>query len=679
MERKSLRELVAQKQVFAPIVWDVMSAKCAEIAGFEATLLSGGVVAGNCATPDIGLITADDLVRITGYVCQASKLPCCIDADDGYGETPLHAYRTTKRLADAGAMSLTLDDTTGFRGYGRWAQQLRRGDPFGTIPHPCVSRDTFLAKTRASLDACSGSECMLIARTESALEYGIEEAIERCIRAEELGAEMTLVIGLRTLEEGKEIAKYVKGWKMWPDVMAPGGIPDVEFADIEKLGFNFIMMEESVRLVEAGYNPIILREGMQHALKTAEKAITSISAPVRGKKDIAKVASISSGSEEIGALIADTLEKLPPECVIEVQESNGLEITCEVMKGMQFDRGYLTSHMVTDTKHMEAVLEDPLILLTDQKIISIDDLLPILEQVKHAGRSLFIVSDSIETEPLAALIVNRMRGKFSCVCAKAPSFGERKKDLLGDMAVLTGATVISAELGMLLKETTLNQLGRADKVICTGENSTIIGGKGDKTRIENRIDHIRNLLGTAEFDYDKMKLSERLSKLLGGIAVIKVGAPTEVEMQEKKLRIEDAVHAIEAAKKEGIVPGGAMAFIQAAKKIFAVEKSKDESENMGRTVVARALYAPLKQIAENSGVEGGVVLKRVLGSSNPNYGFDARSKRMCDLLECGIIDPTGVVLTALRNAVSVASVVLMAESLVGEMNPTAGNATLHTK
>lgn len=281
--------------------------------------------------------------------------------------------------------------------------------------------------------------------------------------------------------------------------------------------------------------------------------------------------------------------------------------------------------------------------------------------------------------PLAALIVNRMRGKFSCVCAKAPSFGERKKDLLGDMAVLTGATVISAELGMLLKETTLNQLGRADKVICTGENSTIIGGKGDKTCIENRIVYIRNLLGMAEFDYDKMKLSERLSKLLGGIAVIKVGAPTEVEMQEKKLRIEDAVHAIEAAKKEGIVPGGAMAFIQAAKKIFAVEKSKDESENMGRTVVARALYAPLKQIAENSGVEGGVVLKRVLGSSNPNYGFDARSKRMCDLLECGIIDPTGVVLTALRNAVSVASVVLMAESLVGEMNPTAGNATLHTK
>ena len=240
MERKSLRELVAEKQIFAPIVWDVMSAKCAEIAGFEATLLSGGVVAGNCATPDVGLITADDLVRITGNVCAASPLPCCIDADDGYGETPLHAYRTTKRLADAGAMALTLDDTTGTRGYGRWAQALRSGTPFGQIPHPAVSRDVFLAKTRAALDACSGTECMLIARTETALQYGLDEAIERCIRAEELGAEMTLVIGLRTLEEGTQVAEHVKGWKMWPDVMAPGGIPDVNFEDIEKLGFNYV-------------------------------------------------------------------------------------------------------------------------------------------------------------------------------------------------------------------------------------------------------------------------------------------------------------------------------------------------------------------------------------------------------------------------------------------------------
>lgn len=240
-KRKTLRELVAEKQIFAPCVWDLMSARAAEQAGYEATLLSGGALAEwVCGLPDIGLITADDLVRATEYITAESEIPCCVDADDGYGETPLHAYRTTKRLADAGAMALTLDDTTGTRGYGRWAQALRGGTPFGQIPHPAVSRDVFLAKTRASLDACSGTECMLIARTETALEYGLEEAIERCIRAEELGAEMTLVIGLRTLEEGAEVAKYVKGWKMWPDVMAPGGVPDVNFEDIEKLGFNYI-------------------------------------------------------------------------------------------------------------------------------------------------------------------------------------------------------------------------------------------------------------------------------------------------------------------------------------------------------------------------------------------------------------------------------------------------------
>ncbi|HRX58139.1 MAG TPA: isocitrate lyase/PEP mutase family protein [Eubacteriales bacterium] len=240
MERKTLRELVSQKQIFAPIIWDVMSAKCAEMAGFEATLLSGGVVAGNCATPDIGLITSDDLVRVTGNVCRASALPCCIDADDGYGETPLHAYHTTKRLAEAGAMSLTLDDTTGVRGYNRWGVQLRSGTPFGEIPHPTVSRDVFLAKTRAALDACDGTDCMLIARTEAALQYGLDEAIERCVRAEELGAEMTLIIGLMNLEQAQYVAKYVKGWKMWPDIMAPGGVPDVEFEDLEKLGFNYI-------------------------------------------------------------------------------------------------------------------------------------------------------------------------------------------------------------------------------------------------------------------------------------------------------------------------------------------------------------------------------------------------------------------------------------------------------
>lgn len=262
MERKTLRELVAQKQIFAPIVWDVLSAKAAEIAGFEATLLSGGVVAGNCATPDIGIISADDLVRVTENVCTASPLPCCIDADDGYGETPLHAYRTTRRLAEAGAMSLTLDDTTGVRGYNRWGMELRSGVPFGQIKHPVVSRDVFLAKTRASLDACADNDCMLIARTECALQEGLDEAIERCLRAEELGAEMTLVIGLMTLEQAKEVAKHVKGWKMWPDVMAPNGKPDVEMDDLADLGFNYI----TAHLLQKGANYRMVDVG-EHTLK----------------------------------------------------------------------------------------------------------------------------------------------------------------------------------------------------------------------------------------------------------------------------------------------------------------------------------------------------------------------------------------------------------------------------
>lgn len=248
MERKTLRELVAKKQIFAPIVWDVMSARCAELAGYEATLLSGGCVAHACGTPDLGLITADDLVRVTGYVCAASPLPCCVDADDGYGATPLHAYRTVKRLAEAGAMSLTLDDTTGVRGYGRWAQELRSGMGFGNIEHPVVSRDTFLAKTRAALDACAGTDCMLIARTECALQEGLDEAIERCIRAEELGAEMTLIIGLMTIEDARKVAKYVKGWKMWPDIMAPGGVPDADMDELAELGFNFV----TAHLLEKG-------------------------------------------------------------------------------------------------------------------------------------------------------------------------------------------------------------------------------------------------------------------------------------------------------------------------------------------------------------------------------------------------------------------------------------------
>lgn len=440
----------------------------------------------------------------------------------------------------------------------------------------------------------------------------------------------------------------------------------------------YSMMEEGVKLVEAGFNPVMLRNGMQEGLKVAEEAILALARPIQGKEDIAHIASISSGDEEIGRLMADTMEKLPPECVMEVQESNGTDVTCEVVEGMQFDRGYLTTHMITDSQRMEAVLHDPLILLTDQKINSIDELLPILEQVKKAGKSLFIVSDMIETEPLAALIVNRMRGKISLVCAKAPSFGERKKDLLEDMAVLTGGTVISGELGMQLRDTTLLQLGQADKVVCTHETSTIIGGKGKAERIASRIRQVRDALALAEFDYDRLKLSERLSKLQGGIGVIKVGAPTEVEMQEKKLRIEDAVHAIEAGRKKGVVPGGATAYIRGAQAVLEGCEGEDDI-TVGKKLVAKALAKPLVQIAENSGEEGSVILSYVMKEKKRGYGYDAKKKKICNLTEKGIIDSAGVAITALRNAVSVASTVIMAESLIGEMEPPKGKAAVHTK
>lgn len=435
----------------------------------------------------------------------------------------------------------------------------------------------------------------------------------------------------------------------------------------------YSMMEEGVRLVEAGFNPVLLRKGMQEGLKIAEDAILMLSKPMQGKEDIARIASISSGDEELGRLMADTMAELPPECVMEVQESNGIDVTCEVVEGMQFDRGYLTSHMITDSQRMEAVLHDPLILLTDQKINSIDELLPVLEQVKKEGKSLFVVSDTIETEPLAALIVNRMRGKISLVCAKAPSFGERKKDLLEDMAALTGGKVISKELGMQLADTTLSHLGRADKVVCTHETSTIIGGKGKPECIASRISQIREALALAEYDYDRLKLSERLSKLQGGIAVIKVGAPTEVEMQEKKLRIEDAVHSIEAAKGNGVVPGGATALIRGAQAVTEVCRGEDD-EAVGAKLVAKALTKPLMQIAENGGEEGSVILTRVMKEKKKWYGYDGKTKEICDLTERGILDPADVVITALRNAVSVASTVIMAESLAGEMEPPKGKS-----
>ena len=425
------------------------------------------------------------------------------------------------------------------------------------------------------------------------------------------------------------------------------------------------MIREGVRCVEAGANPVFLRAGMQAALAAALDDLRSQARPVSGSGDILRIASISSGSEEIGRLIADAMEKLPAGAVISIDESNGMDTWCEVVEGMEFDRGYLTPHMVTDPSRMEAVLDKPYLLITDRKITSIDELLPVMELVKGRGRPLFIISDGVENEPLAALIVNRMRGKFSCVCAKAPSFGDRRRDLLQDFATVTGGTVVSSELDMPLRETGLELLGEADRVVCTSGNTVIIGGKGDPEEVRRRIAHVKDELALAEFDYDKLKLEERLSRLSGGVGVMKVGAPTEVEMQEKKLRIEDALHATRAAVKDGVLPGGGLAFLRAAEAVRRAAGDLAEDERTGALIVADALEAPVAQIAENAGVEGSVVRAR-LRETGDRVGYDALTKQYRDLDEAGIIDPAGVACAALENAVSVVSVVVTTESLVAE-------------
>lgn len=426
------------------------------------------------------------------------------------------------------------------------------------------------------------------------------------------------------------------------------------------------MIREGVRCVEAGANPVFLREGMQKGLAVALDEIRRISRPVRGRDDYARIAYVSSNSEEIGELIADAMEKLPEEGIISLDDSTGVETYCEIVEGMEFDRGYLTPHMVTDQQRMEAVLEKPYVLITDWKISNIQDLLPIMEQVVKTGRPLFMVSDKIETEALAAIIVNRMRGKFLMVCAKVPSFGDRKRSLLQDMAILTGGTFVSEELGMLLKDTTIEMLGRCDKVVCTAENSVIIGGKGDEEEIKKRIAHVHEELALAEFDYDIMRLKERLSRLSGGVGIMHVGAPTEVEQQEKKLRIEDAINATQAAKKEGIVAGGGLALLRASLKVGTFAETLQGDEKLGAEILTRALLSPIRQIAQNAAVNGDTVIDRVYEKDSETVGFDARTKKYCDLIEAGIIDPTGVVCSALINAVSASSVVITTESVVAE-------------
>ncbi len=425
-------------------------------------------------------------------------------------------------------------------------------------------------------------------------------------------------------------------------------------------------VREGLKNLAAGANPMVMRKGMNKAVETAVSAIAEHSKKVDGAADIARVAAVSSGNDEIGKLISEAMDKVSTDGVITVEESKTAETYSEVVEGMQFDRGYVTPYMVTDTEKMEAVLDDALVLITDKKISVIADLLPILEQIVKMGRKLLIVAEDIEGEALSTLIVNRLRGTFTCVAVKAPGFGDRRKDMLQDLAVLTGGTVISDDLGIDLKDATINMLGQARQVKVNKETTTIVDGAGDSEAIQARVATIRNAIENTTSDFDREKLQERLAKLAGGVAVIKVGAATEVEMKEMKLRIEDALNATRAAVEEGIVAGGGTAYVNA---IPAVEKLMHEvegDEKTGVQIIMRGLEAPVKQIAANAGVDGAVVLDRIKSSGKTGYGFDAYKEEFCDMIPAGIVDPTKVNRSALQNAASIAAMVLTTESIVAD-------------
>ena len=425
-------------------------------------------------------------------------------------------------------------------------------------------------------------------------------------------------------------------------------------------------VHEGLKNLAAGANPMVMRKGMNKAVETAVKAIAEQSKKVDGAADIARVAAVSSGNDEIGKLISEAMEKVSTDGVITVEESKTAETYSEVVEGMQFDRGYVTPYMVTDTEKMEAVLDDALVLITDKKISVIADLLPILEQIVKMGRKLLIIAEDIEGEALSTLIVNRLRGTFTCVAVKAPGFGDRRKDMLQDIAILTGGTVISEDIGIELKDATLEMLGQARQVKVNKETTTIVDGAGDSEAIKARVATIRNAIEKTTSDFDREKRQERLAKLAGGVAVINVGAATEVEMKEMKLRIEDALNATRAAVEEGIVAGGGTAYVNA---IPAVEKLLSEvegDEKTGVQIIMRGLEAPVKQIAANAGVDGAVVLDRIKNSGKVGFGFDAYKEEFCDMIPSGIVDPTKVNRSALQNAASIASMVLPTESIVAD-------------
>ena len=426
------------------------------------------------------------------------------------------------------------------------------------------------------------------------------------------------------------------------------------------------MIHEGLKNLAAGANPIVVKKGMAKAVEAAVAEVKKQAKTVDGSKDIARVGAVSSGDEEIGKLIADAMEKVSADGVITIEESKTADTYSEVVEGMQFDRGYITPYMATDMEKMEANLDDPYILITDKKISVIADILPILEQIVQSGKKLLIIAEDVEGEALSTLIVNRLRGTLNVVCVKAPGFGDRRKEMLQDIAILTGGTVISEEVGLELKSATMDMLGRARQVKVTKENTTIVDGAGDSQAIKDRVGQIRTQISTTTSDYDKEKLQERLAKLAGGVAVIKVGAATETEMKEKKLRIEDALNATRAAVEEGVVAGGGTIFVNVIPAVEALLSSVEGDEKTGVRIVAKALEAPIRQIAANAGLDGYVILEKVRTSGKTGYGFDAYKEEYCDMVSAGIIDPAKVTRSALENAASVSAMVLTTESLVAD-------------
>ena len=426
------------------------------------------------------------------------------------------------------------------------------------------------------------------------------------------------------------------------------------------------MIHEGLKNLAAGANPIVVKKGMAKAVEAAVAEVKKQAKTVDGSKDIARVGAVSSGDEEIGKLIAEAMEKVSADGVITIEESKTAETYSEVVEGMMFDRGYITPYMVTDTEKMEAVIDDAYLLITDKKISVISDILPILEQLVQSGKKLVIIAEDVEGEALSTLIVNRLRGTLNVVCVKAPGFGDRRKEMLQDIAILTGGQVISEELGYELKNTTIDMLGRARQIKVTKENTTIVDGAGDKQAIADRVAQIRAQIGVTTSEYDKEKLQERLAKLAGGVAVIKVGAATETEMKEKKLRIEDALNATRAAVEEGIVAGGGTAYVNAVPAVEKLISEVEGDEKTGVQIIVKALQEPIRQIAANAGIDGSVVLEKIKTSGKVGYGFDAYKEVYCDMISAGIVDPAKVTRSALENAASVSSMVLTTEALVAD-------------